>query len=87
MSCLSCSTVIMHPVRPLFRGGAACPVSHDDNVPKAQPQLPVVENVTYSRGRVFPTLGRMQGLQEMVQKPPGSMQKVDGKYKFIVIFC
>ncbi|XP_015269670.1 PREDICTED: piwi-like protein 2 [Gekko japonicus] len=65
----------MHPARPLFRGGAAFPMSHDDNVPESQPQLPVAENITYSRGRIFPSLGRMQGLQEMVQKPPGSIQQ------------
>uniref|UniRef100_A0ACB8EXL3 Uncharacterized protein n=1 Tax=Sphaerodactylus townsendi TaxID=933632 RepID=A0ACB8EXL3_9SAUR len=67
-------SVIMYPSRPMFRGGAAFPRSHEGNVTESMPQLPVVDN-TYSRGRTFLSADRMQRLQKMVEKPPGSMQQ------------
>ncbi|KAF7242145.1 Piwi-like protein 2 [Varanus komodoensis] len=65
----------MHPTRLPFRGGASCHVSCGGPGPEDQPQLPVAKDAAFSRGQSFPSAGRMQGVQEMVQQPPGLGQR------------
>ncbi|XP_062995532.1 piwi-like protein 2 [Elgaria multicarinata webbii] len=66
----------MHPTRPPFRGGASFHMPHGGRVPEAQPQLPMGEEDTaFSRGRSFPSTGRMQGVREVVQQSPACEQQ------------
>ncbi|XP_053125966.1 piwi-like protein 2 isoform X2 [Hemicordylus capensis] len=64
----------MHSSRLPFRGGGALHMSRDDCVPETQPQLPTVEGLAYGRGKSFPLAGRMPGVREMAQQPPGRLQ-------------
>ncbi|KAJ7305189.1 hypothetical protein JRQ81_011096 [Phrynocephalus forsythii] len=64
----------MDPTRPP-RGGASFRMPRGGPVPESQLQPRGVDDAVYSRGRAFPSVGRMQGALQAVQPPPGRGQQ------------